>query len=101
MKVFFKHIVIFFFGLIIFMALINSTNTESESQVKTSDYISNFEEAVDNGKIVQDGVIEKDDEIIVDQNAIGESAGKIGNSLIGALASFLELIGESIYHFFA
>lgn len=101
MKGFLKHLVIFFFGLIVFMALIGSTNNENESQANASSYISNFEEAVANGNIVQDGMIEKDNEIIVDQNTVGESAGKIGNSLIGALASFLELIGKSIYHFFA
>lgn len=101
MKSFLKHLVLFFFGLIIFMAIFDAGSSGSQAEKEASDNALSFEQAVNNGEIVQDGMMDKGDEPIVTPNTVGEGASKVGNSVVGALASFLELIGETVYNFFA
>lgn len=101
MKGFLKHLVIFFFGLIVFMALIDAGTTGGEKSKETSSGILDFEHAVSNGEIVVDGTLGSEDEVTLVPSVVGEQAGKVGNGLVGALSSFLELIGETVYHFFA
>lgn len=101
MKGFLKHIVFFFFGLIIFVALFDIGSSDKADETEVQDKVIDLEEAVANGETVEDGIMTDEDEAVTVPSVIGESTSIIGNSVIGAVSSFLELIGEAVYNFFA
>lgn len=100
MAKFFKSLVIFLFGLIIVTSLVSFGSAQSDQNKTISSGIFDLESAVNNGQVVSDGMIEKDQNPDAKPNAIGEGATELGQKIADGFSSFVDMLGQMVFSIF-
>lgn len=99
MAKFFKSLVIFLFGLIIITSLMSFGSAHSDDTAINND-IHELESAVNNGQVVSDGMIEKDQNPDAKPNVFGEGATELGQKVADGFSSFIDMVGQMVFSIF-
>lgn len=86
-------------SLVIFSAVVSYGGGQSSKEEHVKEDISDFENAINNGEIITDGLIEDDNNLVAQPNAIGKWASTVGEKVSSWFSSFLKMIGNLISSF--